>query len=265
MLFSATMENPLVLDFANEILDEPVRIEVGIARTIPASIEQVCYLSDSDEHKFQLLLSLLKPYQSGVWHTASDPEPGKILVFSNTRAAAEELTERLHASGIAAGVLHGEMTQKERNQKVRHFQGGRLSVLVATDVAARGLHIDAIDSVVNFDMPRNAEIYVHRAGRTGRASELGTVISLVRDFEAKTLQRIERFTHQPVARLKIEGLEPANKEPDFSRKKKKKKDKEPVKKTRLKKRLRAQKDKGKPKFPLGRKKRMEMKQGTKKD
>ncbi len=265
MLFSATMENPQVLDFANEILDEPVRVEVGMARTIPATIEQVCYLSDSAEHKFELLLELLKPFQSGVWHKASDPEQGKILVFCNTRVAAEILGDRLHASGIAAAVLHGDMDQKERNQKVRHFQGGRLSVLVATDVAARGLHIDAIDSVINYDMPRNAEIYVHRAGRTGRANQLGTVISLVRDFEAKTLQRIERFTHQPVARLQLEGLEPKNREPEFKRKKKKKLSKEPAKKPRPKQRLRAQKDKGKPKFPLSKKKRMAMKQDGNKD
>ena len=259
MLFSATMENPLVLDFASDILEQPVRVEVGQARSIPANIDQLCYLTDSDEHKFQLLLALLKPFQSGAEHKASDPEQGKILIFSNTRADAEQLGDRLHANGIAAAVLHGDMNQKERNQKVRHFQGGRLSVLIATDVAARGLHIDAIDNVINFDMPRNAEIYVHRAGRTGRAEQLGSVISLVRDFEAKTLQRIERFTHQPVKRLQIEGLEPKNKEPEYKRKKKNKQSKPPVKKQRIKQRLRNQKDKGKPKFPLGKKKRMEMK------
>lgn len=259
MLFSATMENPLVLDFASDILDEPVRVEVGQARSIPVNIEQLCYLADSEEHKLQLLLALLKPFQSGAEHKASDPEQGKILIFSNTRADAEQLGDRLHASGIAAAVLHGDMSQKERNQKVRHFQGGRLSVLIATDVAARGLHIDAIDKVINYDMPRNAEIYVHRAGRTGRAEQPGSVVSLVRDYEAKNLQRIERFTHQPVARRKIEGLEPKNKEPEYKRKKKNKQSKPAIKKQRIKQRLRNQKDKGKPKFPLSKKKRLEMK------
>jgi len=259
MLFSATMENPLVLEFASDILEEPVRVEVGLARSIPVNIEQLCYLADSEEHKLELLLALLKPYQSGAGHKASDPEQGKILIFSNTRADAEQLGDRLHASGIAAAVLHGDMSQKERNQKVRHFQGGRLSVLIATDVAARGLHIDAIDKVINYDMPRNAEIYLHRAGRTGRAEQLGSVVSLVRDYEAKTLQRIERFTHQPVARRQIEGLEPKNKEPEYKRKKKNKQSKAAVKKQRVKQRLRNQKDKGKPKFPLSKKKRMEMK------
>jgi len=262
MLFSATMENPLVLDFANSILEEPVRVDVGTARSIPSSISQVCYLSDSIEHKFELLLSLLKPFQSSAEHKASDPEEGKVLIFVNTRVDGESLSERLHASGIACDILHGEMTQKARNQKVRHFHGGRLSVLVATDVAARGLHFDAIDSVINYDMPRNAEIYVHRAGRTGRASQIGTVSSLVLDYEAKTLQRIERFTKQPIERLQIEGLEPQNREPEYRRKKKKKNGfTPPVKKARVKKRLRAQKDKGKPKFPLGKKKRQEMKNG----
>ena len=259
MLFSATMENPQVLDFASHILDEPVRVEVGQARSIPATIRQVCYLADSQEHKFNLLMTLMLPYQSSAYHKASDPEEGKVLLFANTRNDSEQLAERLHANGIACSVLHGDLTQKERNQKVRHFQGGRLSVLVATDVAARGLHIDAIDTVINYDMPRNAEIYVHRAGRTGRADQTGKVVSLVRDYEAKTLQRIERFTRQPIERLVIEGLEPTNREPEFKRKKKNKQAKETVKKPRLKKRLRAQKDKGKPKFPLGKKKRQEMK------
>ena len=262
MLFSATMENSQVLDFANSILDEPVRVEVGTARTIPPIISQVCYLSDSTEHKFELLMSLLKPFQSSPYHKASDPEEGKVLVFLNTRVDAESLSERLHASGIACDILHGDMSQKARNQKVRHFHGGRLSVLVATDVAARGLHFDAIDMVINYDMPRNAEIYVHRAGRTGRANQSGTVASLVLDYEAKILQRIERFTKQPIERLQVEGLEPKNREPEFKRKKKKKSGfTPPVKKARVKKRLRAQKDKGKPKFPLGKKKRREMKNG----
>jgi ATP-dependent RNA helicase SrmB len=265
MLFSATMENSQVLEFANDILQHPVRIEVGLARTIPASIDQQCYLSDTIDHKFNLLLSLLKPFQSSPYHKASDPEEGKILVFSNTRINAEELSEKLHANGIACSVLHGDMSQKERNQKVRNFQGGRLSVLIATDVAARGLHIDAIDLVINYDMPRNPEIYVHRAGRTGRAEQPGKVISLILDFEAKTLQRVERYTHQPISRMQIEGLEPKNREPQFKRKKKKKTEKPQIKKTRVKKRLRAKKDKGKPKLPLGKKKRMEMKQETNKD
>ncbi len=266
MLFSATMENPQVLDFANDILEEPVRVEVGTARSIPLNIRQTCYLCDSPDHKFGLLMSLLKPFQSSPYHKASDPEEGKVLVFTNTRNDGESLSERLHANGIACDILHGDMTQKARNQKVRHFHGGRLSVLVATDVAARGLHFDAIDAVINYDMPRNAEIYVHRAGRTGRASQIGTVASLVLDYEAKTLQRIERFTKQPVERLRIEGLEPKNKEPEFKRKKKQKNEqKAPLKKTRIKKRLRSQKDKGKPKLPLGKKKRLEMKKGENND
>ena len=262
MLFSATMENPQVLEFANDILQEPVRVEVGTARSIPSTISQVCYLSDSVDHKFDLLLSLLEPFQSSPYHKASDPEEGKILVFTNTRAGAELLASKLHSKGIASGVLHGEMAQKERNQKVRHFQGGRLSVLIATDVAARGIHIDSIDSVVNYDIPRNVEIYVHRSGRTGRADNIGKVISLVLDYEAKTLQRIERFTKQPISRKTIKGLEPKNKEPIFKRKKKIKEPKEVVNKIKVKKRLRDKKNKGKPKYPLGKKKRQEMKTGV---
>ena len=260
MLFSATMENPQVLDFAQSILEEPVRIEVGQARTLPKEIEQLCYLSDNREHKYELMLSLLAPYRSGAWHKPSDPEQGRILVFLNTRADAEQLAEKLHAAGIAVGVLHGDLDQKERNQQVRHFQGGRLSVLLATDVAARGLHIDAVDIVVNYDMPRNAEIYLHRGGRTGRAGQSGQVISLVLDFEARTLQRIERFTRQPVSRRQIQGLEPKFSEPTYQRKKKKNKDdKIKPKKVKLKNRLRDKKDKGKPKLPLSKSKRAELK------
>ncbi len=263
MLFSATMENRQVLDFANTILDEPVRVEVGMARSIPSSIAQQCYLANSAEHKLELLMHLLAPYQSNVWHKPSDPENGKVLVFRNTRVDAEELATSLHANGIAVDVLHGEMSQKERNQKVRHFQGGRLSVLIATDVAARGLHIDEVEQVINFDMPRNAEIYLHRSGRTGRAMRSGEVISFVLEHEAKALQKIERFTRQPIARKVIEELAPEFSEPDFKRKKKKKKEKETAKKTRVKKRHRSLKDKGKPKFPLSRKKRQELKQSDK--
>ncbi|MGD2120020.1 MAG: DEAD/DEAH box helicase [Chromatiales bacterium] len=263
MLFSATMENPQVLDFAESIMDEAVRVEVGLARAIPAEIEQLCYLCDSAQHKFDLVLVLLQKYQSGPEHKASDPETGKTLIFLNTRAGAEDLAARLHASGIASGVLHGDLTQKERNQKVRHFQGGRLSVLIATDVAARGIHIDEVETVINYDMPRNAEIYVHRAGRTGRAKNLGTVISLVEAFEAKTLHRIERFTHQPIERVVFSGLEPNNREPQFKRSKSKP-GKKVVKKPKPKQRLRDRKDKGKPKLPLGKQKRLEMKKQSKK-
>jgi len=259
MLFSATMENPQVLDFAETILLEPVKVEVGMARTIPSSIAQRCYLANSPDHKFELLEKLIEVYRSGVYHKASDPEEGKVLIFVNTRLDATELAERLHAAGFASGVLHGEMSQKERNQKVRHFQGGRLSLLIATDVAARGLHIDSVDQVINYDMPRNAEIYLHRAGRTGRAMQTGEVISFVLDFEAKNLQRIERFTHQPIKREVIEGLEPHFSEAGSKRKKKPKKKPEVAKKARPKKRLRDKKDKGKPKFPLGKSKRQEMK------
>jgi ATP-dependent RNA helicase SrmB len=262
MLFSATMENPQVLDFAATILQEPARVEVGLARTIPASIDQSSYFANSPEHKLELLLKLLAAYQSGADHKPSDPETGKVLVFRNTRTDADELAEKLHSMGFAVGVLHGEMSQKERNQKVRHFQGGRLSVLIATDVAARGLHIDEVEQVINFDMPRNSEIYLHRAGRTGRAMQEGEVISLVFDYEAKTLQKIERFTHQPIRRKSMQGLEAGFSEPQFKRKKKKK-TAEPVKKAMPKKRLRDQKDKGKPKLPLGKKKRQEIKQSKK--
>jgi ATP-dependent RNA helicase SrmB len=214
-------------------------------------------------HKRDLLVRILQSVIQEAEAEAEDgdgapaPRPGgKALVFAVTKLRAEQLGAWLKSTGIPCEVLHGGLPLKTRNQRVQRLNQGRLRVLVTTDVAARGLDIDRVTQVVNYDMPRSADVYLHRAGRTARAGESGEVLSLVEAHDARMLQRVERYLARAIPRETLPGLEPSHREPRFKRKKRKpNKLREKVGKPPRKDRWRDRKNKGKPKGPLGKGKR----------
>ncbi|MBF0256174.1 MAG: DEAD/DEAH box helicase, partial [Gammaproteobacteria bacterium] len=234
LLFSATLEEGDLSGFANERLRDPVLLTLGSARSLPSQIQQKAYLADSLEHKLALLQDILG-------------EGGRSLVFTFSRERCEQIAKQLQVRGVACYALHGEMAQKQRNRILHLFSEQQAAVLVTTDLAARGLHIEDIGRVIHFDLPRSAELYVHRSGRTGRSGE-GEALLLVEAHDARLLGRIERYQQQQIPRLARQGLEPKHKEPEFKRKKKKNKETKPkLEKKKPKLRWRDTKNKGKPK------------------
>ena len=210
MLFSATLEGANLERFAGHSLHEPERIEAEPPRRERGKITQWIHLADDVNHKLALLTHILQ-----------QEEVKKAIVFVKTRERLAQLTGQLQTAGIRNAWLQGEMPLDKRQQAIFRFQQGQVPVLLATDVAARGLDIDDISHVINYDMPRTADIYVHRIGRTGRAGKKGTAISLVEAHDMAILSKIERYTEQKLKRRFIEGLRPKHKEAKVPVKKKK--------------------------------------------
>lgn len=208
MLFSATLEGAGVLKFAKEVLSEPVFLESNPSRKEKAVIHQWMHLADNAQHKLQLLLNILKQEQVK-----------RAVVFANKRETVQFLSGKLYGDEIPCVWLEGKMPQDKRNKAVERVKSGEISVLVATDVAARGLDIDDITHVINFDMPRKADIYLHRIGRTGRAGNKGTAISLVEAHDMPVIGKIERYMKERLQRRIIEELRPKNKEARVANKK----------------------------------------------
>jgi ATP-dependent RNA helicase RhlB len=179
-LFSATLSFR-VLELTWEFMNNPAQITIAPQQKTVEQVEQRLYHVGRDE-KFSLLLGLLR-------REGGD----RILVFTNTREEARRLEDRLARNGWEARALTGDVDQKKRLRILNDFKVGRLPVLVATDVASRGLHIEAVSHVINWDLPQDPEDYVHRIGRTARAGALGTAISLVDEATALMLEPIERF------------------------------------------------------------------------
>jgi ATP-dependent RNA helicase SrmB len=224
MLFSATLEGAGVIKFAKEILDEPVFLEANPSRKEKAKIHQWLHLADDKHHKFQLLVNLLK-----------QEDVKKAVVFANKRETVQFLSGKLYSEEIPVAWLEGKMPQDKRNSAIDRLKKEEVNVLVATDVAARGLDIDDITHVINFDMPRKADIYLHRIGRTGRAGNKGTAISLVEAHDMAVIGKIERYLGERLARRVIEELRPKYKEARVPLKKPK------VKKTTAQKKAKAKK------------------------
>jgi ATP-dependent RNA helicase SrmB len=201
MLFSATLEGAGVLRFAKEVLNDPVFLESTPSRKEKAIIHQWLHLADNTAHKLAMLVNTLK--QEGVT---------RAVVFANKRETVQYLSGKLYAEELPCVWLEGKMPQDKRNTAISRFKSGEIKVLVATDVAARGLDIDDISHVVNFDMPRKVDIYIHRIGRTGRAGNKGTAISLVEAHDMAVIGKIERYTQERLSRRVIEGLRAKNKE-----------------------------------------------------
>jgi ATP-dependent RNA helicase DeaD len=189
-LFSATMP-PQIRKIAERHLRNPERIEIErTARTMPA-IEQR-YLNVTERQKLDALTRVLEVETSEA-----------TLVFVRTKTSAADVAERLQARGYAAEAMHGDMTQAQREQTIRRLRGSQVEIVVATDVAARGLDVDQISHVVNYDVPHDSESYVHRIGRTGRAGRAGTAILFVTPRETRLLKVIERFTGQKITPMRM--------------------------------------------------------------
>ena len=185
MLFSATLSHR-VLELAYEHMNEPEKIVVESEYITNSTVRQRMYLP-SDEEKLPLLLGLL-----------SRGEGARTMVFVNTKAFVERVARALERAGYRVGVLSGDVPQKKRESLLKKFQAGQLEILVATDVAARGLHIDGVKYVYNYDLPFDAEDYVHRIGRTARLGEEGDAISFACERYAISLPDIEAYIEQKI-------------------------------------------------------------------
>ncbi|MFV7771783.1 ATP-dependent RNA helicase SrmB [Shewanella marisflavi] len=225
MLFSATLEGGGVSRFAEMLLSNPITIETKPPRSEKAKIHQWLHLADDKDHKFALLCDILKR-----------EEVNRAIVFVKTRDVVASLEGQLQQAGITCAFMRGDMEQKARFQALGRFTKGEVNVLLATDVAARGIDIDGITHVINFDMPRSADTYVHRIGRTGRAGNKGTAISLAEAHDMRVVAKIERYIEQPLKRRVIDSLRPKHKEAKIPTKKKAKSaDKKTAKKGKAKK------------------------------
>jgi len=192
LLFSATMPHA-IQRLANEILRDPVGIEVTRRATPVETVRQTVHCVAGWD-KAKLLNHLLE-----------NQVMSQVLVFTRTRRGAETLTRFLNGHGKTAASLHGDKTQNERTKALEAFRAGRFNVLVATDVAARGLDIDGISHVVNYDVPDTPENYVHRIGRTARAGEAGDAITFVAPEESSSLRAIEQLIGQSIPEKTVEG------------------------------------------------------------
>lgn len=201
LLFSATFSDQ-IRAMANRLLREPVRIEATPRNTTAARITQWLVPVDK-KRKPELFLHLLKKHG---WT--------QVLAFARTRKGVDELVGLLDAKRIPADAIHGDKPQPARLRALERFKAGEVKVLVATDVAARGLDIDDLPVVVNIDLPIVAEDYVHRTGRTGRAGASGEAVSLVAADEVEFLAAIEALTRQVIRREEESGFEPEHRVPE---------------------------------------------------
>ncbi|WP_455731560.1 DEAD/DEAH box helicase, partial [Burkholderia stabilis] len=196
MLFSATLDGKIG-SLTGRLLKDPERIEIQQRLESRANIAQTVHYVDDRDHKDRLLDHLLR-----------DDALDQAIIFTATKIDADQLAGRLADAGFESAALHGDLPQGARNRTIRALRERRVRVLVATDVAARGIDIPGITHVFNYDLPKFAEDYVHRIGRTGRAGRSGTAVSLVHHAEQGALKRIERFVRSPLPVNVIEGFEP---------------------------------------------------------
>ncbi|MDU7671706.1 MAG: ATP-dependent RNA helicase SrmB [Escherichia coli] len=250
LLFSATLEGDAIQDFAERLLEDPVEVSANPSTRERKKIHQWYYRADDLEHKTALLVHLLK-----------QPEATRSIVFVRKRERVHELANWLREAGINNCYLEGEMVQGKRNEAIKRLTEGRVNVLVATDVAARGIDIPDVSHVFNFDMPRSGDTYLHRIGRTARAGRKGTAISLVEAHDHLLLGKVGRYIEEPIKARVIDELRPKTRAPSEKQtgkpskkvlakraEKKKAKEKE---KPRVKKRHRDTKNIGKRRKPSG--------------
>lgn len=203
MLFSATLV-PSILSLASEVTRKPARIAVETTAT-PQAIEQTLF-TVPEHQKTEALQKLL-----------ANQEMESVLVFARTKHRADKIVKHLKKANIRADVIHGNRSQSQRVAALEAFRRGKARVLVATDIAARGIDVEGISHVVNYDVPMQAEDYVHRIGRTGRAQAVGSAYTLVTPLDEVQVKKIERVLNQKLPRQRIEGIDPnasAFKQPD---------------------------------------------------
>ncbi len=195
LLFSATMSKEIEA-VAADVLSSPALVEIG-ARSTPAEAVTQYVVEVSPAGKVPALIYLLR-----------DAALESVLVFSRTKHGADRLARKLAAAGLSTATLHSNRTQGQRLAALKRFRSGDVRVLIATDIAARGIDVDGISHVINFDFPPQPEDYVHRIGRTGRAQAIGDAISFVTHDDADSLRRLERFLGRGIARKKLDGYVP---------------------------------------------------------
>ncbi|WP_312111049.1 DEAD/DEAH box helicase [Stenotrophomonas indicatrix] len=196
-LFSATMP-PAIRRIAQTYLKDPVEVTIATKTTTSANIRQR-YWWVSGMHKLDALTRILEvePFDA-------------MIVFARTKAGTEELASKLQARGLAAAAINGDMQQAQRERTIAMLKEGKLDILVATDVAARGLDVERISHVLNYDIPYDTESYVHRIGRTGRAGRSGEAILFATPREKGMLRQIERATRQPIEEMQLPSVEAVN-------------------------------------------------------
>lgn len=243
LLFSATLTRTGIQSFIDAALRDPQRVQVDHHRAAHPDIRHQRLLADDLEHKRSLLEALL----------ISNPAE-RVLIFTNTRELSVALGRFLVGKDQRAASLHGELDQSERNRVLSLLREGRIRVLVATDLAARGLDVPGMDLVINFEVPRSGSDYLHRTGRTGRAGASGLAISLVSHPEWNRMESIERYLQLELEAVKIAGLEGRYRGPTHSKAPRKKPEssqpREAIDKTpKVKERQRDRKDIGKRRQP----------------
>ncbi len=199
LLFSATFSNE-IKRLAQSFQKDPVVIEVARRNATAELVQQIVYAMPSDQKR------------AAVAHIIRERALKQVLVFSNTKIGTGRLARELKNEGINADAIHGDKTQKDRMIALEAFKKGETDVLVATDVAARGLDIVELPAVINYDLPYAPEDYIHRIGRTGRAGASGIAISLMAPEEERLLAEIEKLTKRPLERAVLEGLRPRERE-----------------------------------------------------
>jgi ATP-dependent RNA helicase RhlE len=176
-------------------LRNPARVEIGVARTVNQSVSHAFY-PVSQLKKFDLLVALLEKTD---FHSC--------IVFSRTKHGADKIARKLKAANHSVAVLHANRSQSQRVEALEGFKSGKYEVMVATDIAARGIDVAGVSHVINYDIPANPEDYVHRIGRTGRAQAVGDAFTLTTPEQAGEIRAIERFIGQKVPQLKLEGFD----------------------------------------------------------
>jgi ATP-dependent RNA helicase RhlE len=193
LFFTATLP-PEIASLAAWALKDPVKVEIGRQRSPAETVSHAFYPVVASQ-KFDLLQLLLE-----------QTEFKSVLIFTRTRMGADRIAHRLMSKGHTVGVMHSDRSQRERIEALDGFKSGKFEVLVATDIAARGLDIAGVSHVINYDVPENPEDYVHRIGRTGRASKTGDAFTLVTEEDVRDARSIERYMGLAVERKKIEGF-----------------------------------------------------------
>ncbi|HWV57856.1 MAG TPA: DEAD/DEAH box helicase [Longimicrobiales bacterium] len=194
LFFSATMP-PAIVELAGEMLDSPVRIDVERKQAPATGVRQALYPVRQDL-KVELLVTLLER-----------GEVGNVIVFCRTKHRTNRLAEKLEKRGISVARIHGNRSQKQRTEALAGFKSGRYRVLAATDIVARGIDVEALDHVLNFDVPVAAEDYIHRVGRTARAGATGDAYTFVAPEEEEEVRAIERALGKRIERRTVEGFD----------------------------------------------------------
>ena len=197
LMFSATLGHAEVNEFAGHLLKAPLRIAIGEENQQHSEITQRFYLADNLNQKEKLL-----------FHFLNKEDINQAIIFTATRADTERLSAILLEKGLSAVALHGDLTQSNRNKIMDSFSRGKEKILVTTDIASRGLDLVHVSHVINFDIPKHTEEYIHRIGRTGRAGELGDAISLIGPKDWNNFKKVENFVAQTISFDKVEGINP---------------------------------------------------------